>query len=245
MHPFSSISRGDPSLPPLIFLHGFLGAKEDWAAMFPFFEKKFYCTALDLPGHGATPYCDGILAALQVRLDAPLKPVLIGYSMGGRIAMQLQPFASAVILLSAHPGLTDEKEKEARLKIDLMWGEKLLRLPFEQFLVEWYAQPLFHHLQNNPSLLQNTLKRRAAQNPTSLAQVMLQLSLAKMPAVRCDRPTLFLCGEEDLKYRDLYSRLPKSVAMHSIKNCGHVIHLEKPKECAEIILNWLDPYANS
>ncbi len=241
---YSSITRGNAGRPPLIFLHGFLGAKEDWAEMLPFFEGEYYCIALDLPGHGETPYSDEILSALKEAVQIYAPATFVGYSMGGRIALQLQEYASAIVALSAHPGLATPNEKESRWKIDEEWSEKLLRLPFEKFLDEWYGQSVFADLKNKPEFLENVMKRRKEQDPLALSEVMRQLSIAKMPAAEFSLPTLFVYGEEDLKYRELYARLPNTVAVKGIRSSGHILHLEKPKECAEIILNWLT-YANA
>jgi 2-succinyl-6-hydroxy-2,4-cyclohexadiene-1-carboxylate synthase len=243
MFEFSKLTCGNPHHPPLIFLHGFLGFKEDWEEMFPFFGNRFFCIAYDLPGHGSTPYSENIISALKNEIQTVVskKPTLIGYSLGGRIALQLQEYASALILLSAHPGLTSKKEKEQRRKVDDRWSEKLLSLPFDAFFAEWYKQPIFQTLQYNLSLLQLLVKRRMKQNPQDLARVLRQLSLANQPHMTQFRiPTLFIHGEEDLKYRELYCRLPKTITVRTIKNGGHTIHLENARECAEEILNWLD-----
>jgi 2-succinyl-6-hydroxy-2,4-cyclohexadiene-1-carboxylate synthase len=247
MFEFSKLTCGDPRHPPLIFLHGFLGVKEDWEAMFPFFEKRFFCIAFDLPGHGSTPYSDDILSELKraLSLFCP-SPILIGYSMGGRIILQLQQYAKAIIALSAHPGLATREEKEQRRKSDEEWSENLLNLPFDLFVTKWYAQAIFQTLQHNPPLLERIIRQRVKQNPQDLACILRQLSLADQPHIThflC--PALFLHGEEDLKYRQLYSQLPKTVSIRSIKNCGHVVHLENASHSAEEILNWLeDMHAN-
>jgi 2-succinyl-6-hydroxy-2,4-cyclohexadiene-1-carboxylate synthase len=244
---FSKLTRGDPCHPPLIFLHGFLGVKEDWEEIFPYFENQFFCIALDLPGHGSTAYSENILCALKKQMQkiSVLKPILVGYSMGGRIALQLQELAEAIIVLSAHPGLADQKEKEKRKESDEIWCEKLLTLPLDLFFSEWYAQPIFHTLSCNPSLLQSIIKRRMKENspdpnPQDLACVMRQLSLSSQPYITqflC--PTLFIHGEKDLRYRELYCNFPKTLSVRSIKNSGHAVHLENAQACAEEILNWL------
>lgn len=243
---FKYIACGNPSLPPLIFFHGFLGSKEDWMEMFPFFEEQFYCIAYDLPGHGSTPYSETILLDLKEELESFSKPILIGYSLGGRIALQLQKYAESVIVLSSNLGLATQAEREERLKVDEKWSDKLLHLPFERFLNEWYAQSVFHDLRNKPVFLKSITERRMHQDLLALSQVMLQMSLAKMPVIeKFSCPALFLYGEEDLKYRDLYAKLPKTVAVSGIPNSGHMLHLESPQECAAIILKWLDLYASS
>ena len=71
---------------PFVFLHGFLGNHNDWK---PIADKlPFHAIALDLPGHGNSPFTEDFCAALLQTL-ADLPPFhLIGYSMGGRLAAQ-------------------------------------------------------------------------------------------------------------------------------------------------------------
>lgn len=243
MSELHKLTVGNPRHPPLIFLHGFLGAKEDWEGMLPYFQDHFFCIAFDLPGHGESPYSEEVLTTIKRTISAitPIKPIFIGYSMGGRIAMQLQDHARAIAILSAHPGLETQEEKEGRRQTDKEWSDKLLRLPLEGFVTEWYAQPIFQSLLQNPSLLQTLVKRRMKQNPQNLARVLLQMSLGNQPHItHFSCPALFLYGEEDLKYRQLYCRLPKIVTVRSIKNCGHVIHLENAADCAEQIIHWIE-----
>lgn len=238
-------SCGDPRFPPLIFLHGFLGCKEDWDEMVPFFSTRFHCIAIDLPGHGATPYSEDILGILRKAIPAMTgtKPVLMGYSMGGRIAMQLADLAAALVVLSAHPGLSTPEEREARLKGDRVWADRLLHLPFEVFLAEWYAQPVFQFCPMKHTLIE----RRKKQNPKDLARVLLQLSLAHQTPMDCfPCPAFFLYGEKDLKYQEILSRLSGTVKVRSIEGCSHVLHIENAPRCAQNILNWMESlYANT
>ena len=202
--------------------------------MIPLFAEQFHCIAIDLPGHGETPYCDNILGVLRSWM--PLKPLLIGYSMGGRIAMQLHAMAAALVNISGHVGLKSPFEKEARLKNDELWAQKLLTLPIESFLQEWYAQPVFKN-----SSLKDHLKKRLKQNPQSLSSVLRQLTLSQQHIqVDFACPTLFLCGENDLKYQELFSRLKATHSVRQIQACGHAPHLEDPAQCAKTILNWLE-----
>ena len=71
--------------------------------------------------------------------------ILIGYSMGGRLAMELAKKNGfrKLILINSHPGLTDDKEREVRS----LWEEEVLerlKIP-ETFLAWWNELPLFHH----------------------------------------------------------------------------------------------------
>lgn len=240
MPQFSALYRGDPRLPPLIFLHGFLGCKEDWEGMIPCFEEHYHCIALDLPGHGETPYCDEIILAIRTEIQqmTSQRPMVIGYSLGGRIALQLENVAEARIILSGHPGLTSQREKQQRLEIDRTWSKKLTTLPFAEFLQQWDAQPLFQ--QRQP-----VNRRCTQQHAEDLAKVILQMSLANQPLCNLHEcPALFLYGEYDLKYRDLYSNLSETIAVRCIDNSSHAVHLDNPLACATTILNWINSHAN-
>lgn len=206
--------------------------------MLPFFVDRYYCIALDLPGHGSTPYCDAILSALKEEMMAllPVKPFLIGYSMGGRIALQLQECAQALVNLSGHPGLKTQKEREERLQTDQIWSEKLLNLPPQMFFTQWYSQGIFH-----PLSLPKMVARRVKQNTQDIARVMLQMSLANQAqVVEFSCPTLYLYGENDSKYRDIFSRLPSGVDVLSIEHSGHAIHMDNAAGCAQTILKWFE-----
>lgn len=69
--------------------------------------------------------------------------ILIGYSMGGRLAMELakKNGFKKLILINAHPGLTDDKEREIRS----LWEEEVLERLTDpgSFLTWWNALPLF------------------------------------------------------------------------------------------------------
>jgi len=246
--PLIRCHSGNPSHHPCVFLHGFLGAKEDWEKMWDVLNHSFFCLGFDLPGHGSSP---GIspdylrILSQEIKDSVASAPILIGYSLGGRLALQLaeaDPSGySHVILLSAHTGIQDQKEREARLIFDLKWIDKLKSLTMDAFLKEWYEQPLFRSLHKKPDLLQSILKKRGIQDPQRMAEVLWMLSAARQKAIDSFHPrTLFLYGEEDEKYQKLYSALPKELNVRKIDQCGHVVHLENPMICAERILQWLE-----
>ncbi len=230
---------GNPCHPPLIFLHGFLGSKEDWEPMISYFSDRVFCIAFYLPGHGESPYIEQILASVKRSIHANVntKPICIGYSLGGRIAMQLRDEFSAIVFLSAHPGLESQTEKETRYIIDTLWSEQLLYLPFEDFLAKWYAQPVFKNT-NSVFMIERRLNQKY--QPKSLAKVLLQLSLSKQArSLDFPCPVLFLYGENDAVYASIYSKLPKSLPTLPIPNGGHAIHLENPLSCFQHINDWL------
>ncbi len=225
----------------LLFLHGFLGQKEDWDFLRA--QLPFPSCAIDLPGHGESPIAEDI--ALAVKGQIPSADFVIGYSAGGRVALELKERFpkdfGKLILISAHTGLKSEEERKERWKIDQQWIEMLTCAPFESFLEKWYDQKLFQSLKNS-TYFSALLERRKKQNPTFLAQFLLQYSIAKKKPSQVYPGTIFICGEEDLKYATAYRRLNRLHTTYEIKNAGHAIHLENPKACAKVIEKEINEY---
>ncbi len=197
---------------PLVFLHGFLGKSEDWEAVTSFLPPC-ECIAFDLPGHGNSPFLP------DFDIDIP-RFHLIGYSMGGRIALQFfAKKAETLTLLSVHPGLQTEEERKKRLENDQFWADLLLEVPIDEFLLRWYDQSIFIPFKPN-------LTMRKQQNIHDLRSALLQYSLAKQPRYEIEK---VLIGEKDEKFKALY----KEPTL--IPNAGHMLHLENPQAVAEII----------
>jgi naphthoate synthase len=238
--------RGSPEHPVLVFLHGFLGRKEDWNSLITHIEDNFYCICFDLPGHGASPFHENIIESIISSLDHLdiKKCALIGYSMGGRIALTLANLDfkrfGHLILMSAHPGLKNSEERKKRWQEDQKWIEMLKSNSFEKFLNAWYSQPLFESLKTHRTLFEKVLSERKQQNPLFLAKLLNLLSLSKQPHFTTFSPaTLFLYGELDLKYGKLYNKLLSFGEIAMISDSGHAIHLENPSACAKKICAYL------
>lgn len=203
-----------------VFLHGFLGNTQDWEEVCKFFPSHSYL-CVDLPGHGNTPFTEDFFS-LMPKLP---KMHLVGYSMGGRLAMQyahaFPEKIASFTLLSAHRGLQTKEERENRIASDLALSQKLLH-SFDDFLLEWYDQPIFGGFRPN-------LETRKKQNPKDLASSMNYFSLGKQPLFRLEG-AMILVGEKDHKYRELY---PDAIV---VPGAGHMVHLENPKFVAKTIL---------
>lgn len=167
--------------------------------------------------------------ALEYPFQIPTDSIVVGYGMGGRIALKCpQP----KIILSAHPGLKTPQEKQQRWQDDQQWIEKLKTMPFEQFLREWYAQPLFETLD-----VSSVLERRLKQNPLELAEILSKESLSHQ-TFSVPSNAAFLHGQLDAKYKQLYRDL--GISSIEIPNAGHAIHLENPLGLANAIRSYLE-----
>ncbi len=251
-------TSGSPQNPRILFLHGFMGSLQDWDKTIRKLQKYFYCVSIDLPGHGKTPNLpknysfeetgDDLVEFLTEIKFTPLS--LIGYSMGGRLALYLAlrhpNLISKIILESASPGLPTPRERADRIAQDNALAEKMVNMDFDLFLQEWYRQPLFHSLRQHPDF-EILLKNREQNDPFKMANTLTSLSTGKQPSLwkflpGNKIPTLLMVGELDDKYRRIAGQMCEKssfCSMKVIKGAGHNIHFEKPDEFTNSCLEFL------
>ena len=204
-----------------LFIHGFLGSKEDWDPLLSYLKIG---TAIDLPlGVADIPKA--------LHRQYPRADCLIGYSAGGRIALEMKArFADAykkVIVISSHPGISNLTERQLRKARDERWIKLLETKPFEDFLKAWYEQELFEGFRSCKAFEQ-ALMRRKKQNPHLWAHFMKTHGTSSRKCFDIDPTTAFVYGSLDLKYSSLY----RSFNAYKIEGAGHVAHLEDPYRCA-------------
>lgn len=178
---------GHPHLPVILFLHGFLGSSKDYAPLLVELSATFHCIAVDLPGHGNTQAdqydlastAHGLMTLLgQLGIDRPSG--LVGYSLGGRIALYLAlhyPACWAKVLLeSASAGLASATARQERQQRDLAIARKLRQpdLDFAQFIHNWYRQPVFQGTATHPQF--PALVAQRLQNRPGRASPILRIS---------------------------------------------------------------------
>lgn len=203
------------------------------------------CLAVDLPGHGTTAmhgagvgcsaaYSMPVVAFSLIQLLDRLgiaQCAVMGYSLGGRLAMYLaQQYPqriSAMIIVSAHPGLRAEGERLDRREEERRLGRRIEEAAHEggeawsAFLRWWYSKPLWGRLaERSPSYARMMRRRRAAlarsEDPGGLSRAFAGMSLAQQPALwdflRSGHvPTLIVYGANDVKYAGLGEELRASL----------------------------------
>jgi 2-succinyl-6-hydroxy-2,4-cyclohexadiene-1-carboxylate synthase len=226
---------------PIVLLHGFLGRGSDWRKMVSHLHGRT-CIAFDLPGHGKTTWSE-IKIEDQLSCSLPLEPIdLVGYSLGGRLAMRFALSHPARIhsltLLSTNYGLSCDADKTARLQTDQIWAQKILSLPWDEFIFHWYNQPIFSSLGQNKQALNEILSARTLQKPSEPIKALLTWSLGYQNCYRdqlltFSRPIQIAYGEKDEKLAELYSNWPTA---RCIAGAGHTLHFESPKEISRFLM---------
>lgn len=240
--------KGSRDNPPILLLHGFMGSSDDFKNAMALLADQFYCIAVDLPGHGKTKVLGGdecytmpnTAQALIYLLDKLKikKCFLVGYSMGGRLALYLtlhfpERFEK-VVLESASPGLKTTQEQLSRIEYDSKLARELEESDFYAFLVAWYNQAIFKNLKQHPNF-ENLIKSRVGNNPLELAKSLRymgtgsQLSLWQKIEYN-EIPLLLLVGEKDDKFKAINAEMAcicNVAYIKIIKDCDHNIHFEK------------------
>ncbi|MBN2492059.1 MAG: alpha/beta fold hydrolase [Planctomycetes bacterium] len=252
----------------LWLLHGFLGRAADWdeparalaAGGFgtaqrpdlfapepgggePWPELRPTWAGPDLPSWGAR------FAARAAARGDGRPAVLIGYSLGGRLALHALLAAPAVwraaILVSTHPGLESAAERAARRGADESWARRFEAEPWEGLMAAWQAQPVFG---GRGRVLRRT---EADFDRTALAAALGVWSLGTqenlLPRLRTlNLPVLWLAGDGDETFarlaREGAAALPRGEC-RLVEGAAHRVPWEAPAAllaCCRTFLNRLE-----
>lgn len=233
--------------PLIVFLHGFLGDKDDLKKISEGLDERFSLLFIDLPGHGQTKieHFYSTQDIFQKLSDFILlfheSPILYGYSMGGRIALQLALHflkVNTLILESTGLGLENREEQMKRQKEDLLLFKKGQNT--EDFLHQWYKNSLFSIFRDHPSYLEN-IERKKDHPLSEWQDSQVFLSQGRFPLKEENRQQLnmnpiplllYLYGEHDQKYASNASVFKNS---HMIKGAGHNPNKTHVAEIREIL----------
>lgn len=237
----------------IVFLHGFLGTPQDFMSLA--FRLPFKTDMISLPGHGcsdanvdfttANDWLTEELAGLKVK-----DYILYGYSLGGRIALNYalntKKKPQTLILESVNIGLADALQKKERLAQDLLWSKRFKEEDITKVLKDWYNQPIFNKLSDEDKEL--LIKKRSKNNPKRIAQVLENLSLAKMPFLgeglkKITIPTLYLYGSEDEKFKKIATKITSyhnpQISVQEIAGASHNCHLTNSSDICNIISKFI------
>ncbi len=155
--------------------------------------------------------------------DGSADEVLIGYSMGGRLALeQAHRFRKAVIVSA---GL-NAPDAERRVRDD-EWARRFESEEWSSLMRAWNAQPVFggHVVE----------RREADYDRAELARQLRENSPAVLPPPRLESietPILWIAGERDAKYveigRRAVARLPRA-ELWICPDAGHRVPWEQPE----------------
>lgn len=247
---------------PVLALHGFTGRPEDWRPIADRLAGVARIHAPTLLGHdpggvdagGAvegspTPFEDEVDRLAAWLAERSTEPVhLVGYSMGGRLAVGLLArhprFFDGATLIGAHPGLDHAEVRRRRRADDEGLGRRLVAEGIESFVDFWQQLPLFaSQARLAAEQLAAQQRRRLAHDPAGLARALERLGPGRMPDYwswlpSFERPVTLLVGEEDPKYRRLAERMAAALPRARrivVPGAGHNLVLEAPEAVTRVL----------
>ncbi|MEE0343757.1 MAG: alpha/beta fold hydrolase [Eggerthellaceae bacterium] len=287
---------GNPELPPVVLLHGFMQSSTSWNSIASSFTNRFCVYALDFIGHGLTEkskkaarYTYEDMAASvdyflrkvvcaqekrgcekrgrekgvhtrqaltnhsQTKHTQTKRAHVIGYSMGGRIALRLLQTSSdvlaSVVLESCNLGCATETERTEAAQRNQGWVDRIQHDGMEAFVNYWETLPMFA-TQKELGWDKLLHVSRAANNPTSMVLCLqgsgkqaMPLTEVMLEAVRTQRqmgfPMLYIYGDKDAKSAAVAATLEAEGVLVSAIPAGHNVHLEAPMLYLKEVVHFL------
>jgi pimeloyl-ACP methyl ester carboxylesterase len=262
----SYLTAGAGAGPPLVLLHGVGTSASEWTWVLPALARNHLVYVIDLPGYDGSaeppdyspPFTAHFVGAFldAVGVDSA---VVVASSFGGLVALRLalsEPTRVSALVLVDSAGL-DRAVSPALAALTLPKGSELV--------AAWNRTPAgaAHRVFTRAFLLFArpwqipiewlTGQYKVAQLPnftrTELEALRTTINMAGQREVLLDQlphlkvPTLIVWGTEDRVFpywqaKDAAARLQNG-SLKLIPNCGHLPHVEQPKQFISILSGFL------
>jgi 2-succinyl-6-hydroxy-2,4-cyclohexadiene-1-carboxylate synthase len=226
----------------VLFIPGFMQRGDAWRPVAELLPERYPSTLLDHAKHSFEGRMREIAEAEA--------EVLVGYSLGGRLALRAalrspESF-TAVVLVGATAGLEEGPLRVQRAEADEKLASWMEAMPIEDIVSLWERQPLF--ADQSDSLVEAQRPGRLSHDPRSLALLLRTAGQGTLAPVwhelrTLDLPLLAIAGARD----DGYSSAAKRIAHAApraraaiVEDAGHAAHLQRPDEVARLITEFLD-----
>jgi 2-succinyl-6-hydroxy-2,4-cyclohexadiene-1-carboxylate synthase len=231
----------------VVLLHGFTQTGASWEPVVSGLGSGV-AVAPDIRGHGAASSAEPVTldaVAGDVGRFAPARFALVGYSMGGRIALHvalaLRERVERLVLVGASPGIADGGEREARLRADLSLADEIEGLSIEEFAARWARTSV---LAGQPASVRSLVNEDRRRNtPAGLARALRGLGTGALPSLwdrlgELTMPVALVVGERDEKFSAIALQMAGAIERSEVvvvAGAGHAVHLEAPAAVAEVI----------
>lgn len=242
--------------PPVTLLHGFTQSGQSWREVISHMPRGWRWIVPDLRGHGETRLSGGgrcsmeaCTADLELLWDhlGVARTHLVGYSMGGRLALHIAGHRPerllSLLTIGAHAGL-EEDAREGRRQGDEALAQRIEKDGLEAFVDHWSALPMFSGLQGRgPAYVAHLRAERMKNHVAGLACSLRGMGAGVMEPVwdrlgsagfRCT----FVAGQLDHPYVAAARRLAASVPLgrtELVPRAGHAVHQERPEVFARVL----------
>lgn len=220
------------------FVHGFLGSPHDWdftikAVGFP---KSVKIICHDLVSDfrkmkkNKNPFFSWSYFKRKNWTNSFSKKIFIGYSLGGRLLLHLDPddFQS-LFLIGSHPGLS--LFRESRLIEDQKWAEKIKTLSWVDWVEKWNQREIFKADRERPDRKDREIFKG------EMSEILKFWSLGRQQdraafIKQCRERIYWIYGENDLKFKSLAKIVEKLLPKNhifEIPESGHGVLFDNPQ----------------
>jgi 2-succinyl-6-hydroxy-2,4-cyclohexadiene-1-carboxylate synthase len=226
----------------VLFIPGFMQRGDAWRPVAELLPERYPSRLLDHAQHSF----DGRMREI---LESGAS-VLVGYSLGGRLALRAalrSPDAfTAVVLVGATAGIEEGPMRVTRAEADEKLASWIEAMPIDDIVSLWERQPLF--ADQSDSLVEAQRPGRLSQDPRSLALLLRTAGQGALDPVwnelrRFELPLLAIAGARDEGYTAAAKRIAH-VAPNGraaiVEEAGHAAQLQQPAAVAALIAGFLD-----
>jgi 2-succinyl-6-hydroxy-2,4-cyclohexadiene-1-carboxylate synthase len=226
----------------VLFIPGFMQRGDAWRPVAELLPERYPSRLLDHAEHSF----EGRLR----EISESGADVLVGYSLGGRLALRAAlrspDSLTAVVLVGATAGIEEGPMRVQRAEADEKLASWIEAMPIEDIVALWERQPLF--ADQSDLLVDEQRPGRLSHDPRSLALLLRTAGQGTLEPVwdelhSLELPLLAIAGARDDGYSAAAKRIA-SVAPNAraaiIEEAGHAAHLQQPEEVARLITEFLD-----
>ncbi len=228
---------------PVVLLHGFAATARHWDRVIAQLPTGCF-TPIPMNAVDATPLTpDGVTSLAGDGTDEQF--VLVGYSMGGRLALHtalaMPERIARLVLISTGAGIEDKGERAARRAADDALAAEIELGSISDFIDRWRAVALFA---DDPDWVHAEVaadERRCT--PAQLAASIRGLGVGAMTPMwdrlsELHMPVAVLAGAKDVAYvrtgRRLAAAIPDA-SFQALPGVGHRVALQAPEAVAQAI----------
>jgi hypothetical protein len=182
-------------------------------------------------------------AELTESLKSKISPYdrLIGYSLGGRILLNLVAAGiktKELMFISTNTGLGNEEQRTERICNDLRWKEKVLTIEWADLFVEWNSQGIFLNAKKDE---ESFMKLEPWRNEIALTLDVLSLGrmmdFNQKPNMFLGHKVTWLNGSTDTGCCSQGSEFASNqkISQVIVKGVGHRVHKEAPHEILRLL----------
>ena len=235
---------------PIVIMHGVFGTSDNWITVSKELAKTNQVYLLDLRNHGQSPHSD-LFTYEEMAKDLEeflsdhqlQKPIIIGHSMGGKVAMRYaKDFTNIgkLIVVDISPRFYPPHHQTILAGLNAMPLEELQsRQQADEQLAAYIPE-----LGVRQFLLKNLFRNEEGQFAwrLNLKVITDQIDIVGEPLgedSKIDVPTLFIKGansnyiveNDEILIKKIFSK----VTIETIENAGHWVQAEQPQKFSEVV----------